>query len=233
MRDVSDALASEAIERDLDRLGYAVVPSVLDAQTCAELRGAYDRDELYRSTVDMARHGFGRGEYRYFGYPLPALIQTLRERLYAATVPIANRWMEALGARERFPASLPLMLELCAGAGQTRPTALVLRYGVGDHNALHQDTYGEVAFPFQATMLLSDPAHDFRGGEFVLVEQRPRKQSLVHVVPLGFGDAVIFPNRLRPLRGPNGTSRTVFRHGVSEVTAGNRYTLGVILHDAQ
>jgi uncharacterized protein len=213
----------------LDERGYAVVPALLNAATCAQLSAAYDDGPLYRSTIVMQRHGYGRGEYRYFRYPLPPVVQELRESLYAALVPAANAWSERLGSKIRFPAALPLMLELCAEAGQTRPTALLLRYRSGDYNALHQDVYGEIAFPLQATILLSDPA-TFAGGDFVLVEAKPRKQSVAHVVPLGLGDCIVFPNRLRP-NAQGG--RSTFRHGVAEVRNGTRVTLGIILHDAQ
>jgi uncharacterized protein len=220
--------AAEVTAR-LDERGYAVVPALLDPATCDELTQAYDDGPLFRSTIVMQRHGYGRGEYRYFRYPLPPLVQTLREGLYAALVPAANAWSERLGSKVRFPAALPLMLELCADAGQARPTALLLRYKTGDYNALHQDIYGEVAFPLQATILLTDPAA-FTGGEFVLVEAKPRKQSVAHVVPLARGDCIIFPNRLRP-NAEGG--RSTFRHGVAEVHTGTRVTLGIILHDAQ
>ena len=213
----------------LDERGYAVVPALLDAATASELTAAYDDGPLFRSTIVMQRHGYGRGEYRYFRYPLPPLVQGLRETLYAALVPAANAWTERLGSNVRFPAALPLMLELCADAGQARPTALLLRYRAGDYNALHQDVYGEVAFPLQATILLSDPA-TFTGGDFVLVEAKPRKQSVAHVVPLALGDCVVFPNRLRPNAE---AGRSTFRHGVAEVRGGTRVTLGIILHDAQ
>lgn len=218
-----------ALTARLDERGYAVVPGLLDPATCGELTRAYDDGPLFRSTIVMQRHGYGRGEYRYFRYPLPALVQALRESLYTALVPAANAWSERLGSKVRFPAALPLMLELCADAGQARPTALLLRYRAGDYNALHQDIYGEVAFPLQATILLSDPAK-FSGGEFVLVEAKPRKQSVPHVVALGLGDCIVFPNRLRPnVEG----GRSTFRHGVAEVRGGTRVTLGVIFHDAQ
>ena len=213
----------------LGERGYAVIPGLLDAEITRELTAAYDDGPLFRSTIVMERHGYGRGEYRYFKYPLPPLIGDLREGLYRALVPTANAWSEQLGSKVRFPAALPLMLELCAEAGQLRPTALLLRYRSGDYNALHQDIYGEVAFPLQATVLLSDPA-TFSGGEFVLVEAKPRKQSVAHVVPLGLGDCIIFPNRLRPNAAGG---RSTFRHGVAEVRSGTRVTLGVILHDAQ
>lgn len=220
---------SEELLAQLDARGYAIIPSLLDAAKCRELCGVYGDDSLYRNTIVMQRHGYGRGEYRYFGYPLPPLVQQLRESLYATLVPAANAWSERLGSKVRFPPSLPLMLDLCHDAGQHRPTALVLRYRAGDYNALHQDVYGEVAFPLQATILLSDVA-DFTGGEFVLVEARVRKQSVAHVVQLARGDCIVFPNRLRP--NAEG-ARSTFRHGVAEVRSGERITLGIILHDAQ
>jgi hypothetical protein len=213
----------------LDADGYAVIPALLDAATARELTAVYDDGPLYRNTIVMERHGYGRGEYRYFRYPLPPVVATLRETLYRALVPTANAWAEQLGAKIRYPEALPLMLELCADAGQLRPTALLLRYARGGFNALHQDIYGEIAFPLQATILLSDPA-TFGGGEFVLVEARPRKQSVPHVVPLGLGDCVIFPNRLRPNASGG---RSTFRHGVAEIRRGTRVTLGIIFHDAQ
>lgn len=214
---------------ELNGPGYVVVRGLLDPATASDLTAAYDDGPLFRSTVVMERHGYGRGEYRYFKYPLPALIGELREALYSALLPTANAWSEQLGSKVRFPTALPLMLDLCAEAGQLRPTALLLRYRAGDYNALHQDIYGEVAFPLQATILLSDAAQ-FSGGDFVLVESKPRKQSVAHVVPLAFGDCIIFPNRLKP--NTDG-GRSTFRHGVSAVRDGERVTLGVILHDAQ
>jgi len=217
-----------SLRAQLDERGYAVLAAFLDSATAGELVAAYENGPLFRSTIVMERHGYGRGEYRYFRYPLPPVVQGLRESLYAALVPTANAWSERLGSKVRFPAALPLMLDLCADAGQERPTALLLRYRAGDYNALHQDIYGEVAFPLQATILLSDPA-SFTGGEFILVEAKPRRQSVAHVVPLSFGDCVIFPNRLRP-NGSGG--RSTFRHGVAEVRSGTRVTLGIILHDA-
>jgi hypothetical protein len=218
-----------ALQRELDERGYTVVRGLLDPATARELTTAYDDGPLFRSTITMQNHGYGRGEYRYFKYPLPPLIGELREALYTALVPTANAWSEQLGSKVRFPSGLPLMLDLCAEAGQLRPTALLLRYHAGDYNALHQDIYGEVAFPLQATVLLSDPS-TFTGGDFVLVEAKPRKQSVAHVVPLALGDCIIFPNKLKP----NGEAgRSTFRHGVSEVRSGTRVTLGIILHDAQ
>jgi uncharacterized protein len=216
----------------LEARGYAVIPRLLDPAACTELRGSFDDEAAFRKTIVMERHGYGRGVYRYFGYPLPARVAALRDELYTSLAPVANAWNAALGRDERYPDTLTELLARCAAHGQTRPTPLLLRYRSGDHNALHQDRYGEIAFPLQATVLLSAPGDDFTGGEFVLVEQRPRKQSIPHVVPLGLGDAVVFPNAERPVPAARGTSRTVFRHGVGEVRDGERITLGLIFHDA-
>jgi hypothetical protein len=214
----------------LDADGYATVTGLLTPADCAGLRAAFDDVDAFRKTVVMEPLGFGRGTYRYFAAPLPPLVAGFRERIYAATVAVANDWNARLGRDERFPSALAEFLDRCGAAGQVRPTPLILRYRSGDYNALHQDTYGDVAFPFQAAVLLSDPARDFTGGEFTLVESRPRKQSVPHVVPLGLGDAVIFPNVARPnARG----GRSTFRHGVSRVRSGERFTLGLILHDAR
>jgi hypothetical protein len=221
------------LQDDLDARGYAVLPALVDDAACADLRARFEDDGAFRSTVVMERHGYGRGVYRYFADPLPAPVARLRERLYAQLAPVANAWAEALGEPERYPAALPAFLDRCHANGQRRPTPLLLRYRAGDHNALHQDLYGDVAFPLQATVLLSEPGAGFGGGEFVLVEQRPRKQSLAHVVPLRRGDAVVFPNSRRPIRGARGVFRTTFRHGVAEVRSGERLTLGLIFHDAR
>jgi hypothetical protein len=221
------------VKDDLDAHGYAVLPALVPEQRCAELRALFDDDGAFRSTVVMERHGYGHGVYRYFGNPLPPLVAQLRERLYAELAPVANAWAESLRDDVRYPATLAEFLERCREHGQTRPTPLMLRYRAGDHNALHRDLYGDVAFPLQATVLLDEPGRDFEGGEFVLVEQRPRRQSLVHVVPLRRGDAVVFPNAVRPVRGARGFFRTAFRHGVSEVHRGERLTLGLIFHDAR
>lgn len=213
---------------ELDAQGYAVVRGWLDAPRCRELAASYDDDARFRSTIVMARHGYGRGEYRYFRSPLPALVSELRSALYAALVPTANAWTERLGKDERFPGALAELLDRCHAAGQERPTPLLLRYGAGDYNALHQDTYGQVAFPLQGTVLLNERS-DFTGGEFVLVESKPRRQSIPYVVVLERGDLVVFPNQLRPNeRG----GRSSFRHGVAEVRSGKRVTLGLIMHDA-
>jgi len=218
---------------ELEARGFAVVPSLLDGDACTELRARFDDDAAFRNTVVMERLGYGRGVYRYFRYPLPPLVELSRDDLYARLAPVANGWAETLGDDARYPSALAEFIARCHANGQTRPTPLLLRYRAGDHNALHQDVYGDVAFPLQATVLLSEPGADFEGGEFVLVEQRPRKQSLAHVVPLRRGDAVVFPNSIRPARGARGAFRTTFRHGVGEVRAGERVTLGLIFHDAR
>jgi uncharacterized protein len=225
-------LDAQALATSLDAEGWATVQRVLSTQQCRELAASYDREPLFRSRVIMARHGFGRGEYRYFAYPLPPPVQSLREAFYCPLAAIANRWAEALAERARFPARLEEYLARCHAAGQTRPTPLLLRYGAGDFNCLHQDVYGEQLFPLQITVLLSRPGIDFEGGEFVLTEQRPRMQSRASVVPLEQGDAVIFAVRHRPVRGSRGWYRVMLRHGVSRLRAGARHTLGVIFHDA-
>jgi hypothetical protein len=220
------------IEESLFENGYAHVRGALTPQDARALRGFYDDDSLFRSRVVMERHNFGSGEYKYFGYPLPELVRSLRENLYRELAPVANRWNELLRLPPRYPHALQQYLLECAEHGQTRPTALLLRYRAGDYNCLHQDTYGEMAFPFQATYFLSDRS-EYEGGEFVLVEQRPRAQSRPIVLVPGQGDCIIIPNRYRPVQGKNGAYRTVFRHGVSEIRKGERYALGVILHDAE
>lgn len=220
------------IEEELDRQGWAQLPELLSKGACAELVGLYQDETRFRSKVVMARHGFGRGEYQYLSYPLPDLVKSLRTALYRAIQPIADRWNEAMGIDVRFPPEHDAFLERCRGAGQSRPTPLILQYGPGDYNCLHQDLYGEHVFPLQVAILLSDPATDFTGGEFVLTEQRPRMQSRAAVVPLRQGDAVVFPVRHRPLAGGRGTYRVNLWHGVSEVRSGSRHTLGIIFHDA-
>ncbi len=223
----------QAIETALFTDGYALVPDLLDASECADLAAMYPRDELFRSRVHMAAHGFGRGEYRYFRYPLPPPVDVLREGLYERLSPVANRWMETLRMPDRFPASQQALFDLCAERGQTRPTALLLAYEPGDWNALHQDLYGEIAFPFQCTFFLSRPGTDFTGGEFVLVEQRPRAQSRPEVIVPALGSMLIFANRYRPVPGKSGVYRTVVRHGVSRIRSGRRFALGIIFHDAK
>jgi hypothetical protein len=229
---LDEVTAANGLAEQLDARGYAVMPAMLDPGECADLRARFDDDGAFRKTVVMERLGFGRGVYKYFRYPLPPLVERLRDATYARLAPVANAWAESLGTAERFPGALAEFLAYCHAQGQTRPTPLMLRYRAGDHNALHQDVYGDVAFPLQATVLLNEPREDFAGGEFVLVEQRPRKQSLAHVVPLRRGDAVVFPNAARPVRGARGVFRTRFRHGVGEVRGGERLTLGLIFHDA-
>ena len=221
-----------ALECDLEAQGWSVLPGVLTSPQCDDIAAMYDKDNGFRSRVVMARHGFGRGEYRYFEYPLPSLIQGLRTMLYPRLVPIANQWHERMGMNARFPASHDEFIARCAAAGQTRPTPLLLRYGAGDYNCLHQDLYGEHVFPLQVAVLLSEPGSDFSGGEFVLTEQRPRMQTRASVVPLGKGDAVVFAVNSRPVRGTRGDYRVKLRHGVSKVSEGHRHTLGIIFHDA-
>jgi hypothetical protein len=217
---------------ELDARGWALLPGLLDADSCAQIAAGYDEPAQFRSHVVMARHGFGRGEYRYYRYPLPDPIAGLRAALYPRLAPIANRWHERLGLATRFPADHADFLARCHEAGQTRPTPLLLRYGPGDYNCLHQDLYGEHVFPLQVAVLLSRPGEDFAGGEFVLTEQRPRMQSRVEVVPLSQGDAVVFAVNHRPVAGGRGDYRVAMRHGVSTVRSGQRHTLGVIFHDA-
>ncbi len=221
-----------SLEAELDAQGWAVIPGLLEAAQCADVIGLYDRNDAFRKQVDMLRHGFGQGEYRYFAYPLPGLVQDLRASLYPRLAPLANRWSALLGGSASFPVDLETWLARCHRAGQTRPTPLVLRYGPGDYNRLHQDLYGEHVFPIQVAILLSQPDRDFTGGEFVLAEQRPRMQSRVDVVPLRQGDAVAFAVSHRPTRGARGAHRVNLRHGVSRLRSGARSTLGIIFHDA-
>ncbi|GAN76509.1 2OG-Fe(II) oxygenase [Acidisphaera rubrifaciens] len=216
----------------LDAEGWAVLPGLLDAAACGAVAGMYGQDAAFRSTVVMARHGFGRGEYRYFAYPLPEPVAGLRGALYPQLAVIANGWAAALGQAGRYPARHADWLATCHAAGQTRPTPLLLRYGPGDYNCLHQDVYGALVFPLQVAVLLSEPGRDFTGGEFVLTEQRPRMQSRACVVPLSQGDGVVFAVRERPVRGTRGVYRVAMRHGVSALRGGVRHTLGVIFHDA-
>ncbi|KEZ03245.1 proline hydroxylase [Burkholderia sp. MSh2] len=228
-----DAIDWPTVDADLDRYGCARVPGLLPATGCAALASLYPHDALYRSRVVMARHGFGRGEYKYFAYPLPAVVAELRATLYPHLAPIANRWNQALGIDVRYPANHATFLDRCHAAGQTRPTPLILQYGPDDYNCLHQDLYGEHVFPLQVAILLSAPGHDFTGGEFVLTEQRPRMQSRAEVVPLTQGDAVIFAVHGRPVTGTRGVYRVNLRHGVSRILSGRRHTVGIIFHDAQ
>ena len=217
----------------LDFQGWAVLPALLDAATCAAVAAMYLHEHHFRSRIVMARHGFGRGEYQYFAYPLPALVAGLRASLYPHFVPIANRWHEAMHIDVQFPDVHRDFLARCHRAGQTRPTPLLLQYGAGDFNALHQDVYGEHVFPLQVAVLLSSPTDDFTGGEFVLTEQRPRMQSRADVVPLRRGDGVVFAVRHRPVAGSRGSYRVTMRHGVSRIRSGRRHTLGIIFHDAK
>ena len=226
------ALDWERIAGALGESGSATTPALLSGDECASLIALYPDDRYFRSRVAMERHGFGRGEYKYFGYPLPKLVEGLRQAIYPRLAPVANEWRRSLGQRGRFPEELDDFLGRCHAAGQRRPTPLVLKYGAGDYNCLHQDLYGELVFPLQLTVLLSRPGVDFSGGEFLLVEQRPRAQSRGEVVPLGRGEAVIFAVHHRPVRGKRGTYRVTLRHGVSRIRSGDRYSLGVILHDA-
>jgi len=217
---------------ELDARGYAIVPELLGAQACRDLVTLYDRDDLFRSRIVMEHHAFGLGEYKYFRYPLPPLVETLRKGLYPTLVGTANRWRQRLGDEGGFPPTLAGYLKRCHGAGQMRPTPLLLKYEANGFNCLHQDLYGTLAFPLQATVLLSAPGKDFSGGEFLLVEQRPRAQSKGEIVPLSQGDAVIFAVNHRPVEGKRGFYRTTLRHGVSRVRDGQRFPLGIIFHDA-
>jgi uncharacterized protein len=222
----------EKVTAALDERGSAVVERFLSPAQCRSLAALYARDDLFRSRVVMARHGFGRGEYKYFAYPLPELVAARRSALYPGLAEVANRWNAALGIDARFPPEHKAFLKRCHAAGQRRPTPLLLRYEEGDYNCLHQDLYGEHVFPLQLTILLSSPQADFTGGEFVLTEQRPRMQSRAEVVPLAQGDAVVFAVNERPARGARGVYRVRLRHGVSRVRSGRRYTAGIIFHDA-
>ena len=222
----------ERISRDLDAQGNAVLERLLSPGECKALSGLYAEDRIFRSHVIMARHGFGRGEYKYFDYPLPELVAGLRTALYPRLAPIANLWNAAMGIDMQYPRDHADFLKRCHEAGQRRSTPLLLQYGEGDYNCLHQDLYGEHVFPIQVAILLSEPAIDFTGGEFVLTEQRPRMQSRPEVVPLRRGDAVAFAVHHRPVRGTRGTYRVNLRHGVSRVRSGQRHTLGIIFHDA-
>lgn len=221
------------LTEELQTRGSVVMPKLLSSEECLAISGLYPQASHFRSRVVMERHGFGRGEYQYFSYPLPDLVQTLRAVLYPKLVGVANRWNEAMGIEVRYPAELAGFLARCHQAGQLRPTPLLLQYVEGDYNCLHQDLYGEHVFPLQVAVLLSRPGEDFTGGEFVLTEQRPRMQSRPEVVPLAQGDAVVFAVHHRPVQGSKGFYRVNMRHGVSQLRSGHRHTLGVIFHDAQ
>lgn len=228
-----NALDWPSLEQDLDRDGCATIKGLLNPEQCADLSALYAQPALFRSHVIMARHGFGRGEYRYFRYPLPDIVACLRGTLYSRLVPLANRWNERMGLPGRFPTEHAAFLQRCHDAGQERPTPLLLQYGPQDYNCLHQDLYGEHVFPLQVAILLSAPGEDFTGGEFVLTEQRPRMQSRPMVMSLDKGDALIFAVHQRPVKGVRGDYRVNLRHGVSRLHSGKRHTLGVIFHDAQ
>ncbi len=228
-----DGLDWPSVAASLDTYGYAVIEGLLSAAQCSALADAYDRDSLYRSRIVMSRHGFGRGEYKYFAYPLPPLIATLRSTIYPHLVPIANHWNEMMGVAVRYPKTHAAFVERCHLAGQRRPTPLIIQYAQDDYNCLHQDIYGEHIFPIQVAILLSQPKRDFTGGEFVLTEQRPRMQSRAEVVPLEQGDAVIFAVSNRPVQGTRSVYRVNLRHGVSRLRSGRRHTVGIIFHDAQ
>ncbi len=240
MRRPPEAAAAERVAavdwRDvassLDERGYATTAALLTTEQCRGLAALYVRDEAFRSRVIMQAHGFGRGEYRYLRYPLPGPVEVLRQAIYPHLAPIANRWRERLREEGRFPPALGAYLRECHEAGQERPTPLILKYEAGDYNCLHQDLYGDLVFPLQLTVLLSAPEDDFTGGEFLLVEQRPRAQSRGEVVPLRQGEAVIFPVHHRPVEGTRGPYRVTMRHGVSRLRSGRRFTLGIIFHDA-
>lgn len=221
------------IQDSLRTRGYARLGTLFDRLQCEEIRDLYGNSANFRSRIEMARYRFGSGEYQYFGYPLPALVQRLREELYARLAPLATDWMSALSLPAEFPPVLGEFLEQCHQAGQTRPTPLLLRYAAGDYNCLHQDLYGKMVFPFQVVVGLSNPDTEFTGGELLLVEQQPRAQSIGHAIRLSLGEAVAITTRYRPAQGKRGVYRTNFRHGVSPVLAGERYTLGIIFHDAE
>ena len=227
-----EALDWEQLAVELDAQGSAVIPGLLAPPECAALATLYADDARFRSRVVMARHGFGRGEYKYFGYPLPDLVAALRSALYVRLAPIANRWHAAMGMAARFPDCHAAFVERCHAAGQSRPTPLLLQYREGDYNCLHQDLYGEHVFPLQVVILLSEPGRDFSGGEFVMTEQRPRMQSRAQVVPLRQGDAAVIAVQHRPVQGTRGVYRVNLRHGVSHVRSGLRHTAGIVFHDA-
>jgi uncharacterized protein len=223
----------DSVAASLSAGGFAQLPALLAAEECRSLGESYARADLFRSRIDMAQYRFGRGEYQYFSYPLPPLVEDLRQSLYTRLVVVANRWTELLQSGSPFPPQLDQLLALCHQSGQTRPTPLLLRYGPGDYNCLHQDIYGEIAFPFQVVFFLSEPERDYGGGEFLLVEQAPRSQAMGRALRPHQGEAVLITTRHRPAQGKRGPYKVAVRHGVSPVTAGSRYTLGIIFHDAQ
>ena len=222
----------QSIHAELNQYGAARISSLLSAKECTSMATRYESENEFRSHILMARHGFGRGEYKYWSYPLPGIVQDLRTALYPSLAEIANDWRAALGYEKPFPKTLAKYLDRCHAADQTRPTPLLLKYEEGDYNCLHQDLYGEHVFPLQVAILLSKPDHDFTGGEFVITEQRPRMQSRAEVVSLSQGDAVIFAVNARPIQGTKGTYRVKLRHGVSRLRSGTRHTMGIIFHDA-
>lgn len=220
------------LTEDINEKGYASASNILTDAECDELIRQYNNEALYRKTINMERYRFGLGEYKYFRYPLPALVQQLRESVYPKLAPIANNWMRVLNIDKQFPGSLPELLELCRSQNQQRPTPLILQYGKGGYNTLHQDIYGDVYFPMQLVLFLNEPGKDYQGGEFVLVEQRPRAQSRAIVLKPRKGDLLLFTTNFRPVKGSKGFYRVNMKHGVSELAAGKRYTLGIIFHDA-
>ncbi len=226
-------IAWEQVSQDLDAQGSAMVGRLLSADECQAISSLYQKDEIFRSHVVMERHGFGRGAYKYFSYPLPGVIASLRTAVYPHLVPIANSWNKAIGIDVRYPQKHADFIERCHQAGQIKPTPLLLRYGSDDYNCLHQDLYGEHVFPLQLAILLSEPDKDFTGGEFVMTEQRPRMQSRPIVVPLRQGDGVVFAVHNRPVQGNKGVYRVSLRHGVSRIRSGHRHTVGIIFHDAE
>jgi hypothetical protein len=227
-----DLLNWEKVLEDMNDNGYALVPKILTNKECDEFISQYNNEALYRKTINMERYRFGLGEYKYYQYPLPGLIQQLRESIYLKLAPIANNWMRALNINQHFPESLTQLLELCHAQNQTRPTPLILKYGKGGYNTLHQDLYGEVYFPMQVVLFLNEPDEDYKGGEFVMIEQRPRAQSKAIVLKPGKGDMLIFTTNFRPVKGSKGYYRVNMKHGVSELAEGKRYTAGIIFHDA-
>ena len=229
MKQQIDQLDWHQVAGQMNDNGYAIINNVLATAECNDLKAQYDNKELYRKTIVMERYRFGLGEYKYFGYPLPAVIEQIRQSVYPHLAPIANKWMEVLRIEKQFPGSLPELLEQCHTAGQNRPTPLILRYSRGGYNTLHQDLYGDIYFPMQMVLFLDDA---YEGGEFVLIEQRPRAQSKAIVLKPKKGDALVFTTNFRPVKGGRGYYRVNMKHGVSEVTAGNRHTLGIIFHDA-
>ncbi|MCI0444705.1 2OG-Fe(II) oxygenase [bacterium] len=223
----------QKINNDLNELGYSVTEPLLTTNECSDLIGLYTHDSIFRSRIQMEKFRFGAGEYKYFAYPLPTIVQKLREEIYPHLVSTANRWMNDLGMKQEYPDSLEQFLERCHRSGQKRPTPLMLTYKQNDYNCLHQDLYGQEFFPIQGTCMLSRPNEDFRGGEFLLVEQRPRAQSVGHVVSIPHGGFVFFATSFRPVRGTRGAYRVTMRHGVSRIHSGSRFTLGIIFHDAK